>query len=499
MNIKEAKAEVKRTIKAYLTKDKYGRYIIPQHKQRPVFLLGAPGIGKTEIMSQIASELNIPMLSYSMTHHTRQSAIGLPIIKKKNYGGKEYDISEYTMSEIIASVYNMIESTGKDTGILFLDEINCVSETLSPIILQFLQYKVFGGHKVPDGWIVVTAGNPPEYNNSVHEFDIVTWDRLKRIEVEPDFDVWKEYAYEVGVHPSIITYLETKKKNFYHIEQNVDGKSFVTARGWDDLSRIIQVYEAAGEPVDKHLIAQYIHNEKIARDFGVYYDLYKKYKSDYHVEDIISGKYGQELIDRSSNAEYDEKFSLLGLLIEVLGDDAKSVIKNENAISELFRSLKELKDSTRVVESIGKFIEEAEENISRRKNSNSLSDKEYEGLLMKIELLKKYEKAAQLLPDAPFEAVRLAFNKDAAEHKKLCEKVKKHYANTFKFCDAAFGSDSQQLLILCTEMVANTHISLYIATKGCDEYFQHDELLMFHKRNIEIIKELETLNEIEEM
>jgi hypothetical protein len=48
-------------------------------------------------------------------------------------------------------------------------------------------------------------------------------------------------------------------------------------------------------------------------------------------------------------------------------------------------------------------------------------------------------------------------------------------------------------------MVANTHISLYIATKGCDEYYKHDELLMFHKRNIEIIKELETLNEIEEM
>jgi hypothetical protein len=499
MNIKEAKAEVKRTIKAYLSKDKYGRYIIPQHKQRPVFLLGAPGIGKTEIMSQIASELNIPMLSYSMTHHTRQSAIGLPIIKKKIYGGKEYDISEYTMSEIIASVYNMIEATGKDTGILFLDEINCVSETLSPIILQFLQYKVFGGHKVPDGWIVVTAGNPPEYNNSVHEFDIVTWDRLKRIEVEPDFEVWKEYAYEVGVHPSIITYLETKKKNFYHIEQNVDGKSFVTARGWDDLSRIIQVYEAAGEPVDKNLIGQYIHNEKIARDFGVYYDLYKKYKSDYHVGDIVSGAYDQELIDRSANAEYDEKFSLLGLLIEVLGDDAKSVINNENVMTENFSKLKELKESKTVEETLEKYISELEEEISRKKNSNALSDKDYGILLIRIDLLKKYEKAAKLLPDAPFEAVRLAFNKDAADHKKMCETVKKHYSNAFKFCDAAFGSDSQQLLILCTEMVANTHISLYIATKGCDEYYKHDELLMFHKRNIEIIKELETLNEIEEM
>ena len=86
-----------------------------------------------------------------------------------------------TMSEIIASVYDMIETTGNKEGILFLDEINCVSETLAPAMLQFLQYKIFGRHTVPKGWIVVTAGNPPEYNNSVREFDIVTWDRLKRI------------------------------------------------------------------------------------------------------------------------------------------------------------------------------------------------------------------------------------------------------------------------------------------------------------------------------
>ena len=57
-------------------------------------------------------------------------------------------MSEYTMSEIIASVYEMMEKSGKKEGILFLDEINCVSETLAPSMLQFLQYKTFG--KTPD-------------------------------------------------------------------------------------------------------------------------------------------------------------------------------------------------------------------------------------------------------------------------------------------------------------------------------------------------------------
>ena len=99
-------------------------------------------------------------------------------------------------------------------------------------MLQFLQYKVFGRHKVPDGWIVVTAGNPPQYNKSVREFDIATWDRLKRIDIEPDFDSWKEYAYKKRIHASVVTYLDIKKNNFYKVETTVNGKSFVTARGW---------------------------------------------------------------------------------------------------------------------------------------------------------------------------------------------------------------------------------------------------------------------------
>ena len=177
MNIRQAKDQIKNAIIAYFSKDEYGNYIIPLEKQRPLYLVGPPGIGKTAIVKQVAAEMNIGLLSYSMTHHTRQSALGLPFIEKKTYDGKEFNVSEYTMGERIASVYDMMDETGIKEGILFLDEINCVSETLSPIMLQFLQYKVFGRHRVPDGWIVVTAGNPPEYNNSVREFDIVTLDR----------------------------------------------------------------------------------------------------------------------------------------------------------------------------------------------------------------------------------------------------------------------------------------------------------------------------------
>lgn len=268
MDIKRAKQEIKDAVEAYLLKDAFGEYQIPAVRQRPILLMGPPGIGKTQVMEQIAKEMRIGLVSYTITHHTRQSAVGLPFIREKEYGGRTYSVTEYTMSEIIASVYDKMEQTGNSEGILFLDEINCVSETLAPAMLQFLQGKTFGTHKLPDGWIIVAAGNPPEYNKSVREFDVVTLDRLKKIDVEADFPVWKEYAYRQGIHQAVISYLDARRENFCRIENTVDGKRFATARGWEDLSRLIQVYEMLGKTADREVIFQYIQHRTIAKDFA---------------------------------------------------------------------------------------------------------------------------------------------------------------------------------------------------------------------------------------
>ena len=69
-------------------------------------------------------------------------------------------------------------------------------------MLQLLQNKTFGSHRIPEGWLIVAAGNPPEYNKSVRDFDIVTLDRVRRIDVEADLTVWKQYARENGSTPA---------------------------------------------------------------------------------------------------------------------------------------------------------------------------------------------------------------------------------------------------------------------------------------------------------
>ena len=99
MNIQQAIEQIIKTVSAY-TEKRDGMYAIPIESQRPIYLYGPPGVGKTAIVYQAAQRLGVGIVSYTMTHHTRQSAIGLPELSKRTFAGREYTVTEYTMSEI---------------------------------------------------------------------------------------------------------------------------------------------------------------------------------------------------------------------------------------------------------------------------------------------------------------------------------------------------------------------------------------------------------------
>ena len=500
MNIKEAKTQIKNAIQAYFAKDEFENYRIPIERQRPIFLMGPPGIGKTAIVEQIASELGIALVSYSMTHHTRQSALGLPFIEKKVYGGQEYSVSEYTMSEIIATVYDMMERTGLKEGVLFLDEINCVSETLAPAMLQFLQYKIFGRHSVPNGWIVVTAGNPPEYNDSAREFDIVTWDRLKRIDVVADYNVWKEYAYKKSTHAAIITYLDIKKSHFYKIETTVDGKSFVTARGWSDLSDMMHLYEQLDIVIDEKLIVQYLQNSKIAKDFAVYYDLWLKYRSDYQVDTILKGTASAEIKNRAKEAKFDERLALLGLMLDAITEELKVVNREEKAQIELLRILKKVhveltSHNTNACQLLEKRIAEVKKTIEDGEVSSTLSVEDKYVYHNVETVLEDMKNSLNQVTDGTkaFKQFKTHYDKRTKNLKVQATRVGEKLSNIFKFCEAVFG-EGQEMLILVTELTISYYGAYFISRYGCEEYFAHNKELLFYERQKEIIRELEKLD-----
>ena len=108
VTIAQAKTALEQTAKLYFLKGPDGAYAIDRRRARPVCLMGPAGIGKTEIVRQVAEEQGLAFLACSVTHHTRQSAIGLPRLKELELEGKTVPVTEYTMSEIIAEVYRVL-------------------------------------------------------------------------------------------------------------------------------------------------------------------------------------------------------------------------------------------------------------------------------------------------------------------------------------------------------------------------------------------------------
>ncbi len=499
MNIKQAKQEVVDTVEAYLMKDEYGEYVIPSVHQRPVLLLGAPGIGKTQIMEQAARECGVALVAYTITHHTRQSAIGLPFISKKEYGGREYSATEYTMSEIVASIYNRMSETGLSEGILFIDEINCVSETLAPAMLQFLQCKSFGNHEIPKGWVIVAAGNPPEYNKSVREFDVVTLDRVKKILVEPDYQTWREYAYKENMHPAILSYLELRNNCFYQMETTIDGKQFATPRGWEDLSRMMEVYERLGKSITADLVGQYIQHERISREFAEYYELYQKYQQDYQITEILQGKNSEAMVKKVSHASFDERVSVVNLLFSGTRQAVRKVMLQEEVLEKVFEVLKALKENL----SSGNLAQRLEDYIFDLKNTREKKQKE--GLLERREdlcirrtvtLLEDYAKLlkqhSEVRGEDAFDLVREAFGEERVSWEDEWDQAGNTLEYAFDFMEAAFYN-SQEMVMFVSGINTDFYCVRFLETYECERYVRYNRDLLFEDVSQQIRRRIEEL------
>lgn len=493
MNIKQAKEEIKHTVCAYLAKEENGMYCIPSVRQRPILLIGPPGIGKTQIMEQVARECRIGLVSYTITHHTRQSAIGLPYIKEETYFNKTYSITEYTMSEIIASIYQKMRDSGLKEGILFIDEINCVSETLAPTMLQFLQCKTFGNQSIPEGWIIVAAGNPPEYNKSVRDFDMVTLDRVRYMELEADFVVWKEYAKTVHIHRAILSYLELRPNNFYRVESDVDGMQFVTARGWEDLSHLLKIYEKLHLPVNETVIYEFLHHKETAMDVAAYFDLFYKYQDDYDISNILSGNIRPQVFARISHAGFDERLSVTNLLSDGLSNYfVRASIEKERTdlwYSFLKKYRNELTDAKEPAICYSRLLKQLEQTFALEQEGNLLNRTQYKNKEWLLIKLKNGIPENGLNPHEAFLHVKSEFElqTDHLEQAELAAILALEHA--FDFMEQAFRG-GQEMIVFVTDLTIGIESSAFLAEHPSDRYTRYNEQLLIGTRREQLLSEL---------
>lgn len=340
VTIAQAKDTIAQAADIYFARDQRGRYRVERRRARPVCLMGPAGVGKTEIVRQVARDKGLAFLSYSITHHTRQSIIGLPRLVQGTVGDRTVSMTEYTMSEIIAQIYRTMEDTGLQEGILFLDEFNCASESLRPIMLQLLQDKSFGPHAIPDGWMLVLAGNPAEYNRAASDLDPVTADRMRLVHIVPDYPAWRAYAKTRNIHPVVLSYLDNHKDHFYVCRRDDAGTALVTARGWEDLSVMMTCLEMTGRQPDLALTAQYVQAGDVARSFFNYYTQYASVIASGTIEQVLAAS--PKALADIKRMNFQRSWSLVSALLRRVQTMAEEAAGLDDTAAAVYGQLREL-------------------------------------------------------------------------------------------------------------------------------------------------------------
>lgn len=178
-----------------------------------------------------------------------------------------------------------------------------------------------------------------------------------------------------------MTFLDIKKTYFYSVETTIDGKSFVTPRGWEDLGKMLHLFEQHGLKVDEDLVIQYLQNRKIAKEFAVYYDLFVKYKEDYQVGKILEGKADEKIKSRARDARFGERFSLVGLMLNSINEEIRGIIEEEELLRSCMESVKQFRQVSAVKKKdprgeMDRVISLEERSLEAARNSGALSQTE---------------------------------------------------------------------------------------------------------------------------
>lgn len=239
-------------------------------KKLPVFIWGAPGIGKSSIVKKIAQDKELEFLDLRLSLLDPTDLKGIPFFNAQTKEG-------------VWAKPSFLPSNKGSKGILFLDEINTAPPAVQASAYQLILDRKVGEYILPEGWSIVAAGNRENDRGIVYKMPPPLANRFVHFEMDVDFEDWKTWAYSEKIESSIIAYLAYDKSMLFTFDAMSNEKSFATPRSWEYVDRIVK------SKIDKELILDSISGA-VGREAAIGYLSFKKVMQNLpDFNDILNG------------------------------------------------------------------------------------------------------------------------------------------------------------------------------------------------------------------
>ena len=280
--------------------------------------LGAPGIGKSQIIQQIGEKYGFKVID-----------IRLSQMSEVEIGGLIFPNEDKTKTRWLApEILPDEERDGRNT-ILLLDEITSCTKRVQVAAYQLILDRRIGQYHLPEGTFVIGLGNREEDDGVYVQMAGPLADRFEIHNIEVDFDSWKNgYALSHGIHPYIIKYLTYKPSSLHTQVAGSEEMIFATPRSWERVSDILNINADVTNTVIRNKIIGNIGDTE-AKHFITFC---RSRNAEITVEDLLHGCSGPAVTEQAVN------------LINALAETIKYT-KRYKQLSDLKEEQKKLLDS----------------------------------------------------------------------------------------------------------------------------------------------------------
>ena len=200
-------------------------------KKRPVFIWGPPGVGKSDILAQIAEEGNNLLIDLRMALLDPTDIKGYPY-RDEDTNKMMWAAPAELPSEDLASEY--------ETVYLFLDELNSAPPSVQATAYQLILNRRVGQYKLPDNVVIAAAGNRDTDKGVTYRMPSPLANRFLHLEIEVDHTDWQTWAVDFGIIPDVVGYLAFAKQDLFDFDPKSSSRSFATPRSWAFVSQMLE-------------------------------------------------------------------------------------------------------------------------------------------------------------------------------------------------------------------------------------------------------------------